>query len=415
MPSDQPSAPVNLALGKSARQSSVSEWSNHPTVEADAAGAVNGIIDGGLGFHTDMEDQPWWQVDLGDVCIVHAVKIYNRQHCAFRLIDFSLLFSIDGERWMEVYRRADHEIFGEHDLVPVVATWKNGMAARYVRVRLNRKDFLHFCQCEVFGVLVEPDAAKPLIEEFHRQLEWTEALAREKRAAFIDGREGVITELHGRAMFVDKKKYHATMIKALLRGGYEHREILMVKALVRPGDRVLDLGSAVGAVSMAAAGIVGAGNVIAIDANPEIMKDAKKNFIYNGLVEINTRVGIVRARSDIKVENETLKFYISSNFSASRIEKGDDASDIIREVDVPVLVLEDLIEKFDVNVIACDIEGDEIDLFSNTKLDRIRLIIMEIHDFKGNEAIRRMTLNLLQSGFNIDFMNTGDNIVVFKR
>ena len=54
----------NLALGRPATQSSVSRWSKFPTPEADAAGAVNGTIDGQPGFHTANEPCPWWQVDL---------------------------------------------------------------------------------------------------------------------------------------------------------------------------------------------------------------------------------------------------------------------------------------------------------------------------------------------------------------
>ena len=35
----------------------------------DAAGAVDGTMDGGFGFHTDQQTRPWWQVDLGSsVC-----------------------------------------------------------------------------------------------------------------------------------------------------------------------------------------------------------------------------------------------------------------------------------------------------------------------------------------------------------
>ncbi len=33
------------------------------TVE-DARGAVDGVIDGSWGFHTGLQESPWWQVDL---------------------------------------------------------------------------------------------------------------------------------------------------------------------------------------------------------------------------------------------------------------------------------------------------------------------------------------------------------------
>jgi hypothetical protein len=61
---------ANLALRKSATQSSVSEWSRRPTVEQDAAGAVNGNRNGLHKFHTGLEDNPWWQVDLGGLAVI---------------------------------------------------------------------------------------------------------------------------------------------------------------------------------------------------------------------------------------------------------------------------------------------------------------------------------------------------------
>ncbi len=49
------------------------------TTDADAAGAVDGIKDAKMGFHTDQESSPWWQVDLGDQGPIAKVRIYNRE------------------------------------------------------------------------------------------------------------------------------------------------------------------------------------------------------------------------------------------------------------------------------------------------------------------------------------------------
>ncbi|MGZ5436924.1 MAG: hypothetical protein ACXW3F_12775, partial [Pyrinomonadaceae bacterium] len=51
----------NLALTRPARQSSTSQWSQ----PNDAKGAVDGNVSGGFGFHTESQQNPWWQVDLG--------------------------------------------------------------------------------------------------------------------------------------------------------------------------------------------------------------------------------------------------------------------------------------------------------------------------------------------------------------
>lgn len=48
-------APSNLALGKPTQTSSTSEWS-HPN---DGQGAVDGIINGSFGFHTNAGPNQW--------------------------------------------------------------------------------------------------------------------------------------------------------------------------------------------------------------------------------------------------------------------------------------------------------------------------------------------------------------------
>src|ERR1017187_2139699 len=109
---------TNLALGRPATQSSVSIWSNFPTAESDASGANNGQIDGLAGFHTDSEAFPWWQVDLQSTCMLRAVRLFNRQQCAWRLRQFDILSSIDGVKWMTLHRKIDDAIFGATDLEP---------------------------------------------------------------------------------------------------------------------------------------------------------------------------------------------------------------------------------------------------------------------------------------------------------
>ena len=52
-------------------QAGVATW-------ADAAGAVDGVKDGKYTFHTGLEANPWWQVDLGQSLPLDRVVIYNR-------------------------------------------------------------------------------------------------------------------------------------------------------------------------------------------------------------------------------------------------------------------------------------------------------------------------------------------------
>ena len=156
----------NISLNKFATQSSVSQWSGRSTPEADASGAVDGIIDGLQGFHTDIEEFPWWMVDLGGNYIISGICIYNRLDLAPAIPQRSSRLVIEIgpniELFTEVYRRESDESFGGADGNPLVWMPSQPVMGRYVRIRLLTRNYLHLDQVEVFGKPVE-ELNHPLI------------------------------------------------------------------------------------------------------------------------------------------------------------------------------------------------------------------------------------------------------------
>ncbi len=137
----------NLALGKPTRQSSVSEWSLSASPERDAEGANNGRLQGDYGFHTRVEDSPWWMVDLLEGVHLSRVVIYNRAAFPDRLGGFVIELSTDGRAW-----RTAHEDPGQQQLDDVVTvTLRETVPSRFIRVRLPRRGVLHFLELQAFG------------------------------------------------------------------------------------------------------------------------------------------------------------------------------------------------------------------------------------------------------------------------
>lgn len=160
---------INLALNKPATQSSVSEWSHSRVAEQDARGANDGKISRDMGFHTDIEQDPWWQVDLEGEFLIRKVVIFNRQIQAHRLKYFSLLGSLDGHQWKRMFRKTDGTVFGGTDDRPYVAEIDGDQPARFVRVRLDRYEYLHFNECQIFGDPFDAEARQRIIEEKARR------------------------------------------------------------------------------------------------------------------------------------------------------------------------------------------------------------------------------------------------------
>ncbi len=151
----------NLALGKAAAQSSVSEWSRGITAEEDAAGAVDGGIDEGFGFHTALEDAPWWRVDLGAACLIAEIWLFNRierEDVAMRAAMLAIDVGADEESYGEVFRYDSETPFGGADGLPLIVRFKAPRVGRFVRVRLLRSNYLHLRQVEVYGVSSAPRA-----------------------------------------------------------------------------------------------------------------------------------------------------------------------------------------------------------------------------------------------------------------
>ncbi len=138
----------NLALNRPARQSSLSEYSRLN----DAAGGVDGVKNGSFGFHTNREDHPWWQVDLGSRCTIREVRIFNRlDYNPERAATLVLRLSDNGVNWKTVYQHdGTNPGGGSHPLRVRVAS----ETGRYVRVELRaRREYLHLDEVEVYGSL----------------------------------------------------------------------------------------------------------------------------------------------------------------------------------------------------------------------------------------------------------------------
>lgn len=138
----------NISRFKPATQSSHSSWSFGPDKEADAARALNGVLDGTRQFHTDIEENPWWQVDLGGIATITEIHIHNtRDATSARFRDFALSVSIEGTAWVDLLEKRDGVPVG----APVVWAGPGTAWARFVRVTLLGRNFLHLSQVEVFG------------------------------------------------------------------------------------------------------------------------------------------------------------------------------------------------------------------------------------------------------------------------
>jgi hypothetical protein len=122
------------------------------TVTEDAAGAVDGVKDGKWGFHTENEEQPWWQVDLQHPAALDRIVLYNRGDGGFaaRAGRILILFSDDGRDFRRVYQHDGTEFLGHADGKPLSVPL-DGAEARYVRLQLPGRSYFHLDEVEIYA------------------------------------------------------------------------------------------------------------------------------------------------------------------------------------------------------------------------------------------------------------------------
>jgi hypothetical protein len=141
----------DIALGKPATQSSTSPYS-HGTMEQDARRAVAETWPADFSFCTEREVNPWWQVDLQGRFAIDEIYILNRLEAVRRLTYFTLFKSVDGMAWDVMYRKTDDVApSNAHDLSYQVPIRPGEHVARFIRLRLDGEEYLHFRKFQVFG------------------------------------------------------------------------------------------------------------------------------------------------------------------------------------------------------------------------------------------------------------------------
>ena len=150
--------PINLAVGKSASQSSNLGTGTIAGLAID--GNTDGNYSSGSVSHTKSEYQPWWQVDLGAVYSLTDVKIWNRTDCCTdRLSTFYILVSdvpftsTDLNTAKNQSGVNNYYVGGSAGSPTTVNINRTG---RYVRIQLSTTNSLHMAEVQVFTTTLTP-------------------------------------------------------------------------------------------------------------------------------------------------------------------------------------------------------------------------------------------------------------------
>ncbi|MDD2802052.1 MAG: discoidin domain-containing protein [Methylococcales bacterium] len=138
---------TDVAICKPAYQSSQSQWSS----EIGASGALQKNIKAPFGFHTDLEDEPWWYVDLLCVYPIDSIVLHNRENDGYteNTKTIKVEVSTDSENWTVIHEGLVFFSGGENGR-PFILPLSGFLKARFVKLSLKEKKYFHLYKVKVY-------------------------------------------------------------------------------------------------------------------------------------------------------------------------------------------------------------------------------------------------------------------------
>lgn len=196
---------------------------------------------------------------------------------------------------------------------------------------------------------------------------------------------------------------------AMLSGRFEAEESSQIPLIVRPGDRVLEIGAGIGFISTLLSRQRRVGSVLAVEANPHLLA-------YMERLHARNRVRKVR-RLNAVLTNEAVPsktFYLRQDFWMGSLMPGPNPYHATAEV--PTCNFNALLREEGVSLIVCDVEGAESFLFDDADLGGVDRIFVEMHDhITGLSGVARLFATLCMQGFVYDPRHSVGSVVLFQR
>jgi FkbM family methyltransferase len=197
--------------------------------------------------------------------------------------------------------------------------------------------------------------------------------------------------------------------RAIVAGAFEAEEARQIPHIVRPGDRVLEIGAGIGFISTLLSRQRRVSRVIAVEANP---------FLIDYMTRLHgcNRVRKVK-RLNAVLTNDTqpsATFYLRRDFWMGSLAPA--PNPYVGTVEVPTLNLDRVLRDEGIDLIVCDVEGAETVLFQGADLSGVDRIFLEMHDHvTGLSGVRGLFATMAGHGFVYDPRHSQGSVVLFQR
>lgn len=194
----------------------------------------------------------------------------------------------------------------------------------------------------------------------------------------------------------------------LLSNRYEAPEINALLKLLRPSDKVLELGVGLGVVSGLAAKACPDCEILSFEANPNLIDPIKELHKINKIDSVKITNAILVSKGG----GQTREFFIHRSFAEGSLFS---SSETVRSVKVDTINIKEVLSSFQPDILVIDIEGGESELFSNLDLTGVRCLVIELHPkiISRSDEIRIFKV-CAQAGLYPRIELSSENVVAFE-
>ncbi|HEV7317703.1 MAG TPA: FkbM family methyltransferase [Ensifer sp.] len=196
--------------------------------------------------------------------------------------------------------------------------------------------------------------------------------------------------IDGIRLVSDAARVPAVVRDLMFREVYEDTERNILLRLLKPGSRVLEVGTGVGFIALLAARTCGASNVLTYEANATLEPLIRENFRLNG-IEPTLRL------KAMTVDGRTISFFRSENIiSSSAYDRKLPGA----KVDIESDVFGEVLKHYQPDVLIMDVEGTEDELLRIGDFGSVRDILVELHPhIIGDAKVEELKKTLADKGF----------------
>jgi FkbM family methyltransferase len=216
-------------------------------------------------------------------------------------------------------------------------------------------------------------------------------------------------ESHGVLIPDDPAVITPAIHHAILAGRFEAEEASQIAAIVRPGDRVLEIGAGIGFISTLLARQRRVSRVVAVEANPHLMAYMARLHGLNRVRKVR-RINAVLTNGP----EAAATFYLRRDFWMGSLSPA--PNPYVETVEVPTINLDSLLHDEGIDLVVCDVEGAEATLFEAADLAGVDRVWVETHDHvTGLSGVRQLFATMADRGFVYDPRHSIGSVVLFRR